>query len=77
MEKSLTRNERLEKQLAVAIESTRSIPSPSEHSSGDGGEGVPEVGPPSIIGTAVPPAVTVVGGGNGEKPVVTNEEVIL
>ena len=77
MEKSLTRNERLEKQLAVAMESTRSIPSPSEHSSGDGGEGVPEVGPPSNIGTAVPPAVTVVGGGNGEKSVVTNEEVIL
>ena len=60
LEKALTKNERLERQLSEAVETSRYTLSPSEHSTNEGGEKcVSETGPSSITTTNI---TSVVGG---------------
>lgn len=77
LEKSLTRNERLQRQLVEALENTRSASSPSE-SVGESSvrDSTPMETSTQVVSPSVPLSTSTTGVGAGEKATsVSNEEV--
>lgn len=80
LEKALTKNERLQRQLTEALESSRSTRSPSEPASSETGAKETE-GTAHVVSPTAPGGPPVSGGGGGggstneKSPPVTNEEV--